>query len=213
MNSHFSRSRALIFAVAACLWLAVIWAGFQGIENRFGPPALLAALVFVACAQAFRSVEVPLLIAVYIHAISTWSLHPAISALFAASPLVLMQSAVYLSIPRATLPWEMEAISFLAFDAWVCLNIAVLTAGFEGIEKGVGLAWAVVAVAALMCRFSIGVFAVGAYFHATNSWSWNPAMAVLFAASPGICFLIECRINQLLFLGPLPFLGRIRRWS
>jgi hypothetical protein len=49
-----------------------------------------------------------------------------------------------------------------------------------------GLIWAVVAVAALMCRFRIGLFGIGACFHATNAWGWNPAMAVLFAAGPTI---------------------------
>jgi hypothetical protein len=36
-------------------------------------------------------------------------------------------------------------------------------------------------------------------------------MAVFIAASPTVSFLIGCRIHQTLFLGPLPFLHRIRR--
>jgi len=195
-----------------CLWLAVIWAGFQGIENRFGSVGI-AAVLSVAFSQDFRNCQNPLLIAAYIHAISAWDLHPVISALFVTSPLVLMQIKSYFFL-RAKVPhWEMEMISILIFYIMLCLNIAVLAAGFEGIENGMGLVWAVVAVAALMCRFSIGLFGIGACFQVANAWGWNPVMAVLFAAGPSICFLIGCRINQTLFLGPLPFLNQIRRWN
>ena len=212
MNSHFSRSRELIFSIPwMCLWLAVIWAGSQGVENRFGSVGI-AAVLLVAFSQDFRNCQNPLLFAAYIHAISAWDWHPAIAALFATSHLFYNQIRGY-CLFRANYPrWEVELISILIFNLTLCLNVAVLTAGFEGIEKGMGLVWVVVAVAALMCRLKIGLFGIGACFHAANAWGWNPAMAVLFAAGPTICFLIGCRINQTLFLGPLPFLNKIWRW-
>lgn len=108
--------------------------------------------------------------------------------------------------------WEIEVISILIFHIMLCLNVAVLAAGFEGIENGMGLIWAVVALAALKCRISLGFFGIGACYHATNAWGWSPTMAMLFAAGPSICSLIGCRINQTLFLGPLPFLNKTVKW-
>lgn len=212
MNSHFSRSRELIFGIPwLCLWLAVIWAGFQGIENRFGW-GWIAALLFAAFSQDFRNCQNPLLCAAYIHAITAWDWHPAIAALLATGHLFYNQMRGY-CLFRASHPRRVvELISILIFNLTLCLNVAVLTAGFEGIEKGMGLVWAVVAIAALMCRLTIGLFGIGACFQITNAWSWNPAMAVLFAAGPTICLLIGCRINKKLFLGPLPFMNQIRRW-
>lgn len=214
MNSHFFRPRGLISSVPwMCLWLVVSWASFQGVENRFGSVGI-AAVLLVAFSQDFRNCQNPLLIAAYLHAMKAWSWRPEISALFAASPLVLMMIDVYFSLPIVIKPaWEVELISLLVFALMLSLNIAVLAAGFEGIENGMGLVWAVVAFAGLMCRFSIGLFGIGACFQVVNAWGWNPAMAVLFAAGPSICFLIGCRINQTLFLGPLPFLNRFRRWN
>ena len=212
MNSHFSRSRELIFGIPwLCLWLAVIWAGSQGVENRFGSVGI-AAVLLVAFSQDFRNCQNPLLIAAYSHAISAWDWHPAIAALFATSHLFYNQIRGY-CLFRANYPrWEVELISILIFYLTLCLNVAVLTAGYEGIEKGMGLVWAVVAVAALMCRLTIGLFGIGACFQITNVWGWNPAVAVLFTAGPTICFLIGCGINKKLFLGPLPFMNQIRRW-
>jgi hypothetical protein len=194
-----------------CLWVAVIWAGSQGIENRFGSVGI-AALLLVAFSQDFRNCQNPLLFAAYSHAISAWDWHPAIAALFATSHLFYNQIRGY-CLFRANYPrWEVELISILIFNLTLCLNVAVLTAGYEGIEKGMGLVWAVVAVAALMCRLTIGLFGIGACFQITNVWGWNPAVAVLFTAGPTICFLIGCGINKKLFLGPLPFMNQIRRW-
>jgi hypothetical protein len=191
--------------------VAVIWAGSQGIENRFGW-GWIAAVLFVAFSQDYRNCQNPLLFAAYIHVISAWNWHPAIAALFATGHLFCNQIRVYCFF-RANHPRrEVELISILIFNLTLCLNVAVLAAGFEGIENAMGLAWAVVAVAALMCRFNIGLFGIGSCFQITNAWSWNPAMAVLFAAGPTICFLIGCRINKRLFLGPLPFMNQIRRW-
>ena len=212
MNSHFSRSRELIFGIPwLCLWLAVIWAGFHGIENRFGW-SWIAALLFGVFSQDFRNCQNPLLFAAYIHAISAWNWHPAMAALFATGHLFYNHIRGYCFFRGNHPRREVELISILIFNLTLCLNVAVLTAGFEGIEKGMGLVWVVVAVAALMCRLKIGLFGIGACFHAANAWGWNPAMAVLFAAGPTICFLIGCRINQTLFLGPLPFLNKIWRW-
>ena len=211
MNSHFSRSRELILGIPwMCLWLAVIWAGSQGIENRFGS-AGIAAVLLVAFSQDFRNCQNPLLIAAYIHAISAWDWHPAISALFTTSPLFYNHIRGYCLFRANYSRWEVELISILIFNLTLCLYVALLAAGFEGIENGMGLIWAVVAVAALMCRFRIGLFGIGACFHATNAWGWNPAMAVLFAAGPTICFLIGCRINKTLFLGPRS-MRMLRRW-
>ena len=53
-------------------WLAVVWAGSQGIENRFGL-AGIPAVICVAYSQDFRNSENPLLIAAYIHAMSAWN--------------------------------------------------------------------------------------------------------------------------------------------
>ncbi|MCX5956876.1 MAG: hypothetical protein NTW51_10840 [Cyanobacteria bacterium] len=187
------------------------WAGFQGLEHRFG---WIGGAVGIYASQYFRNCSNPILIAAYLHAMKAWSWRPEISALFATSSLVLMMIDVYFSLPIVKKPaWGVELISLLIFALMLCLNIAVLAAGFEGIENGMGLVWAVVAVAALMCRFSIGLFGIGACFQVANDWGWNPVMAVLFAAGPSICFLIGCRLNQTLFLGPLPFLNQIRRWN
>jgi hypothetical protein len=104
----------------------------------------------------------------------------------------------------------METISVLILNTMLCLNVAMVAANFEGIAKGMGMVmvWAV-----LVHSFSIGIFAVGAGCHATSSWGWNQTVAVLLAASSGICFLMEYRNNPPIFLGPLPFPVRIRRWS
>jgi hypothetical protein len=109
--------------------------------------------------------------------------------------------------------WQMETISVLILNTMLCLNVAMVAANFEGIAKSMGMVWAVLAVAVLRHSFSIGIFAVGAGCHATSSWGWNPTVAVHLAASSGICFLMEYRNNPPLFLGPLPFPVRIRRWS
>lgn len=111
--------------------------------------------------------------------------------------------------------WQMETISVLILNTMLCLNVAMVAADLEGIAKGMGMVmvWAVLAVAVLMHSFSIGVFAVGAGCHATSSWGWKQTVSVLLAASSGICFLMEYRNNHPLFLGPLPFPVRIRRWS
>jgi hypothetical protein len=212
MNSHFFRSRELAFSVPwMCLWLAVFWAGSQGIENRFGL-AGIPAVICVAYSQDFRNSENPLIIAAYIHAMSAWSWHPMISALFPTSHLFYNQIRGYCSF-RANHPsWEVELISVIIFNLLLCLKVVVLAAGFEGIENGMGLTWAIVALAALMCRFSIGPFGIGACFQITSAWGWNPTMAVLFATGPTICFLIGCHINKTLFLGPLPFPNKIWRW-
>ena len=216
MNSHFFGSRGFIsFIPWACLWLAVVWAGSQGIENRFGL-AGIPAVICAAYSQDFRNSENPLLIAAYSHAMSAWNWHPVISALFATGHLFYNQIRGYCSFRssfRANhTAWEAELISVMIFSLLLCLKVAVLAAGFEGIENSMGLTWAIVALAALMCRFSIGLFGIGACFQITSAWGWNPTMAVLFAAGPTICFLIGCRINKTLFLGPLPFLNKIWRW-
>jgi hypothetical protein len=212
MNSHFFGSRGLIsFIPWACLWLAVVWAGSQGIENRFGL-AGIPAVICVAYSQDFRNSENPLLIAAYIHAMSAWNWHPVISALFATSHLFYNQIRGYCSFRAIHIAWEAELISVIIFTFLLCLKVAVLAAGFEGIENGMSLTWALVALAALMCRFSIGLFGIGACYQITSAWGWNPTMAVLFAAAPTICFLIGCRINKTLFLGPLPFLNKFSRW-
>jgi len=71
------------------------------------------------------------------------------------------------------------------------LFVVRLVAGFEGIENGMSMFWAVVAIAALaFLRFDLPLVA-GAFYHATNAWSWHPAMALLFATALDICVLLK----------------------
>lgn len=210
MNVLGSRSKAAILIIPRMILLmAAYWAGFQGLEDRFGRAGLA---IGIAASHDVRKWYNPILLAAYSHATTAWTWHPATSALLAASTSILMMIEIYFSLPRANKPdWRLEWISILIFGFMLCLNMAVLAGGFEGIQKSIGLGWAVLALAALMYRFSLGAFGIGACFHATSAWGWNPALAILFAATPNICFLIGCQINPTFFLGPLPFMNRVWR--
>jgi hypothetical protein len=214
MNFDFVRSRALYLGASLflCLYLARLLAGFQGIENRFSWAWAFVALI---AGMVFHFTE-PIIFAAYIHAVKAWHWHHAISALFATGPVILLGIYHYFSNPRARKPsWPAELISIPIFILMLCLGVAMFAAGFEGIENGMGLAWAIVAIAAFtFFRLDLPLGA-GAYFHATNAWNWNPAIALLFVASPVICLLIGCRINEELIPAPFvePLAFQIRRHS
>lgn len=75
------------------------------------------------------------------------------------------------------------------FIAFLLFGIAQLTAGFVGIEQGLGLFWAWGAlVAAFMFRFTLPI-TIGSFFGAMNVWGWHWALAALFAA-PGLLFVV-----------------------
>ena len=212
MNFHFLRSRALHLGASLfmCLYLARLMAGFQGIENGFGWAWAVVALI---AAMVFHLTE-PIIIAAYIYTAKAWHWHHAISALFATSPVILLGIYHYFSHPKARQSsWSAELTSIFLFILMLCLGVAMSAAGFEGIENGIGLVWAVVAIAAFtFFRFDLPLGA-GAYFHATNAWNWHPAIAVLFVAGPIICLLIGCRINEELIPGPFvePLAFQIKR--
>jgi hypothetical protein len=209
MNFPLFRITGLIISVTWMgLWIAVFWAGFQGLEQRVG---WIGSAVGIFAPLYFRNWNNPILIGAYLHAVNAWSWNPATSGLLAASPGTLMMIQMYFSLPRANKPaWKAELMSLLIFSLMLCLNTTLLGAGFEGIENRMGLTSAIIAVAANMCRLVIGFFAIGAYFEATNAWGWNPAMAVHFIAAPAICFLLGCWINKYLFLGGLTSWTRAR---
>ena len=205
MNFHFFRSRALYpgASLFMCLYLARLIAGFQGVD--FGLGLFWAAVVAVTAGKGSRLLIYPLAIPAYIHAVNSWNWHPAISALFATSPEILIGIEQYLSNAKdLRRSWSAELISIPIFILAKCLNVAWLSAGFEGIANSMGLPWALVAAAALVFRFDLPLF-VGAYIHATNAWNWHPAIAVLFVMGSTICALLGARINHVMGL-PHPYL-------
>lgn len=81
------------------------------------------------------------------------------------------------------------ALGIAGFLAFMAFGIAQLVAGFVGIEDGLGVVWAWVAlVAALMFRFTLPI-TVGSFFGALNVWGWHWAFAGLFAA-PGLLLVV-----------------------
>lgn len=81
------------------------------------------------------------------------------------------------------------ALGIVGFVAFLAFGIAQLAAGFVGIEAGLGVVWAWVAlVAALMFRFTLPI-TVGSFFGALNVWGWHWAFAALFAA-PGLLLVV-----------------------
>lgn len=81
------------------------------------------------------------------------------------------------------------AFGFVAFFAVLAYSGAQLFAGFVGIEDGLGMLWAWVAlVAALIFRFTLPI-TVGSFFGAMNVWGWHWAAAALFAA-PGLLLIV-----------------------
>jgi hypothetical protein len=180
--------RLFYFGLFACLYLATLAAGFQGIANGFG---WFWAVVAVIAAMGFR-LNLPLVVATYIYAMNDWGWSMAMAAMFATGPQILLWIEQHFS--HDTLlksSWPRELCWILVGCLLIPLFLVKLVAGFEGIENGVGFYWAVLAVAALgLIRFDLPLV-VGAYFHATNAWSWHPAMAVLFAIALDICVLIR----------------------
>lgn len=81
------------------------------------------------------------------------------------------------------------ALGFVVFFAILAYGGAQLFVGFVGIEDGLGMIWAWVAlVAALMFRFTLPI-TVGSFFGAMNVWGWHWAFAALFAA-PGLLLIV-----------------------
>lgn len=200
---YFYRSRAwhviLVISLFQCLYLATLVAGFQGIANGFG---WAWAFVAVIAAIGLR-LSMPLMVAAYIHAMNAWGWPLAMAALFATGPQIwiwIEQQLFYARLLRS--PWPRELYWILLGSLMRLLFFVRLVAGFEGIENGIGFFWAVVAVAALVfLRLDLPLVA-GAFFHATNAWSWHPAMAMLFATGLDICVLIkQYMLGRLLKIG------------
>lgn len=169
------------------LYLATLVAGFQGIANGFGWGWAVVALI---AALGFR-LSLPLNVSAYIHAMNAWGFPWAMAVAFATGPLVLIWIENQLSYARTLgSPWRRELCFILIGSLMHPLFFVRLVAGFQGIESGMNQFWAVAAVASLFVfRVDLPLVA-GAYFYATNTWSWHPAMAVLFATSLDIYKLV-----------------------
>ena len=82
---YLIRSRAwhviLNISLFSCLYIDTLVAGYQGINQGFG---WIWAVVAVIAAMGFR-LNLPLVVAAYIHAMNAWNWHPAMAVLFATS--------------------------------------------------------------------------------------------------------------------------------
>ena len=189
---YLIRSRAwhviLNISLFSCLYIATLVAGYQGINQGFG---WIWAVVAVIAAMGFR-LSLPLVVAAYIHAMNAWGWPLAMAALFATGPQIWLWIEQQLSYARLLKsPWPRELHLIFIGSLMRPLFVVRLVAGFEGIENGMSLFWAVVAIAALaFLRFDLPLVA-GAFYHATNAWSWHPAMALLFATALDICVLVK----------------------
>jgi hypothetical protein len=101
----------------------------------------------------------------------------------------------------------------LGTSLFICLFIARLMAGFQGIANGFGWGWALLALIAAIGFHLTEPMIIAAFVHAINAWHWHPAMAALFVTGPIICLLVRCRINQEPIPGPFvePLTFPIRR--
>jgi hypothetical protein len=80
-------------------------------------------------------------------------------------------------------------ISFTALAAFLSFAALQIATGYAGIEHGLGLVWAVVAMAAaLLMRFTLPI-TIGAFFGAMHAWSWHWPAALAFSA-PGLVFVL-----------------------
>ena len=90
-------------------------------------------------------------------------------------------------------------IGIAGLVAIFALGFAQLAAGFVGIEHGLGLGWAWVAlIAAMVFRFTLPI-TIGAFFGAMNVWGWHWALAALFAA-PGMIVVVPNVLTSMLSL-------------
>lgn len=90
-------------------------------------------------------------------------------------------------------------LGFISVCAFLAFAIAQLIAGFVGIEHGLGVFWAWVAVIfAFVFRFTPPI-TIGAFFGAINVWHWHWAAAAMFAA-PGLLFIIPNFISSVFAL-------------
>jgi thiosulfate reductase cytochrome b subunit len=81
------------------------------------------------------------------------------------------------------------AIGILALTAFFLFAAAQLTAGYAGIQHGIGPMWALAALlSAVFLRFTLPI-TVGAFFGAMSVWGWHWALAFMFAA-PGLVFVL-----------------------
>lgn len=83
--------------------------------------------------------------------------------------------------------------AFLLGLVWLAVifgyGIAVMVAGYQGIEAGIGAGWAIAALGLLFVTgFSLPI-TIGAFFGAMNVWGWHWVFALLFAA-PGLLLVI-----------------------
>jgi thiosulfate reductase cytochrome b subunit len=91
------------------------------------------------------------------------------------------------------------AIGILALAAFFVFATAQLTAGYAGINQGIGPAWALAALfAAVFLRFTLPI-TVGAFFGAMTVWGWHWAPAFIFAA-PGLVFVFPGVISGIFSL-------------
>lgn len=154
------------------------------------------AIVLVVLATGFRF-TLPLAVVAYVHAMKAWGWPGVIAALLAVGPELWVKNEQYLSYSRILRqPLLREYSIVLLVSAQQCLALATLVAGFEGIQSGMSLFWAIVAVVALFLFSFDPPLKVGAYFHATSVWGWHPAIAVLFVIAEYFCTLAVDRLRQ-----------------
>jgi hypothetical protein len=80
-------------------------------------------------------------------------------------------------------------MAIFGFVAFLVFGIAQFIAGVQGIAAGIGVGWAIAAVAAaLMFRFTLPI-TIGSFFGAMNVWGWPWFFAALFAA-PGLILVV-----------------------
>lgn len=85
--------------------------------------------------------------------------------------------------------WLLAPAAGIWFLAILGYGLFVLVVGFQGIEEGLGLGWAIAAlVAFFIFRFSLP-FSVGLFYAAVDIWDWHWLGALLIAA-PGLAFLV-----------------------
>ncbi|MFN7899524.1 MAG: hypothetical protein ACK5N0_07645 [Synechococcaceae cyanobacterium] len=199
----------MIWTVSAytSLYFTKLVAAFQGISHSVGWVwAVLAIIAGMGCRVVF-----PLTVGAYWHAMSAWDLHPAVAALLATGPetwLEIEEFTSYRNRRAGGSPSPSECAWILNLILSECLVVALLVAGFRGIQNSLSLQWAILSVIAKMYGFSLPIIA-GGYIQATKDWSWHPAIALLFVAGPTLCQLIQWHIIKQLLGGQLPLTGRV----
>jgi hypothetical protein len=86
---------------------------------------------------------------------------------------------------------KMKGISYIiAFIIGLSFALALICAGYVGIEYHLGTIWGVIAVLLALSRIFTLPILLGVFFGAMNVWDWHWAWAGLFSASGLINFVI-----------------------